>query len=788
MIGQVISHYKILEKLGEGGMGVVYKAQDTKLDRVVALKFLPHHVVATEAEQSRFLQEAKSAAVLNHPNVCVIYSIEESDDKQFIVMEYVDGQTLRGVIEEQRDTPMKFTDAVAYAVQIGEALQEAHSKGIVHRDIKSENIMLNSKRQIKVMDFGLAKLKGSLKLTRSSSTVGTLAYMAPEQLQGGEVDARSDIFSFGAVIFEMLTGKLPFRGEHEAAMMYSIVNEEPESILTYRPDASPDLDRILRRALEKDPNERYQHADDLTSELKRLLRQSSRVSTPGMVSSATASIPQAKPSPVFGKRSVIMGVVGVVIVAAALSVYLMMRPAQAPIDSLAVLPFVNVTQNPDTEYLSDGMTESIINSLTKIQGIRVIPRSTVFRFKGKDIDPEEVGSKLNVSAILTGRVVQRDDILNLQLDLIDVNNQSQIYGNQYQFKAAEILSMQEKVVADLVNQLGTNLTAEKEKAITRRQTDNVEAYKLYMQGRYHWQKRKADEIQKSIALFNQALALDASYALAYAGLADSYVLLEQYAGMPGKEVYPKAVAAATRALEIDPSLAEAHTTLAFANFASKEWKKAEEGFKYSLSLNPNYPTTYHWYSILLQTLGQRDEAFKLIKHAQTLDPLSLVIGINVGLAYHLNGEYERAIQEMHAALRIDSSFSVAYYRQSEPYVKLGKLQEAYVASLKGVETSDRSPEALSFLGYCAALLGKTNEAVSILHELEERAAHGTCPGYYIARVSAGLGDSEKIFKWLNVDFENHSGSVIWLTQEDVWDPYRSDPRFVELLTKLGLAQ
>lgn len=804
MIGQTILHYKILEKLGEGGMGVVYKAHDLKLDRTVALKFLPHHLTANEAEQARFLQEARAASALNHANICGIHSIGEhkdpatSEEQRFIDMEFVDGSTIRKKFES---APLRISEAVGYAIEIGEALHEAHTKGIVHRDIKADNVMVNSKNQIKVMDFGLAKLKGSLKLTRTSSTVGTLAYMAPEQIQGGEVDARSDIFSFGVLLFEMLTGHFPFRGEHEAAILYSIVNEDPESVLKSRPECSAELDRIINRALEKDPADRFQHADDMVSELRRVQKQSAKVSR-GSVANVPISFPSpAKPNeetPAMrseersssSKLSIpryvyFLGAI-FALIAVAIAYYLFFLNHAKPLDSLAVLPFVNVNADPNTEYLSDGITESIINSLTQIPGLRVIPRSTVFRFKGKDIDPQEVGAKLKVRAVLTGRIVQRGDDLNVQLDLIDIDGQSQIYGNQYHHKAADIISMQEEIVGDILKPLGVTLNGEERKTVNKRYTENVEAYKFYLQGRFYWNKRKASEIQKAIGFFNQAIALDPTYALAYVGLADCYVILEQYAGLPGKETYPKAIAAATRALELDNTLAEAHTTIAFASYAMWNWDKAEQEFKTSFSLNPNYPTAYHWYSIMLHSLGRHEEASRAIRRAQDLDPLSPVIGLNVALLSMFEGNYEKAIQGMDAVLAIDSTFSGAYYRKAAPYLKLGKKQEAYIAALKGVEVSGRSAEALSVLGYCSGLFGKRDEALKIVKELEQRYAIQTSCGYYIARVCAGLGDRNGVFKWLEVDLDNHSGSLIWLTQDLEWDPYKSDPRFLDLLNKIGL--
>ncbi|HCV42181.1 MAG TPA: hypothetical protein DGH68_01760 [Bacteroidetes bacterium] len=774
MIGQTIAQYRILEKLGEGGMGVVYKAEDTKLKRTVALKFLPQSVSSNDQDKERFLQEAQSASALNHPNVCTIYDIQSFESQTFIVMEYVEGKTLR---EAKHTISMK--QAVDAAAQIAEGLAAAHEKGIIHRDIKSDNIMLRSDGRAQIMDFGLAKLQGVSSLTKEGSTIGTTAYMSPEQVQGLEADHRTDIFALGVVMYELLAGQLPFRGGHEAAVMYEIVNVDPPSIRTTKPEVEPDLERIVMKCLEKDRDNRYQSAREVAVDLKRFKRD-----TEGKrLQSTTHELPVR---PVQKRKSwVKVAVAATLALLVVVSVtWFLLRGQGEALDSLAVLPFENAGGDQSMEYLSDGITESIINSLTKIPDLRVVPRSTAFRFKGTD--PQETGMKLKVHAVLAGRITRQGDDLSVQVDLVDVEKQSQLWGQQYHRNSKELLALQDEITNEVSNRLRLGLSGEVKKTLAKRYTENPEAYKLYLQGRYYWNKRRAAEILKAIECFNQALALDASYALAYVGLADCYALLEQYAGMPGKETYPKAVAAASRALEIDNSLAEAHATLGFANYAMWNWDRAEQEFKTSFSLNPNYPTAYHWYCILLHSLGRHEEAFRAIKRAQELDPLSPVIGLNVAIAYYFEGKYEGALREMDAVLGIDSSFSPAYYRKAQSYIRLGKLQEAYASSTKGVEVSGHSPEAVSFLGYCSGLLGRRDEAVKIVKELEQRYTTRTCPGYYIARVYAGLGDDKDVFKWLNADLQNHSGSLIWLTQDGEWDPYRSDPRFVDLLKKIGL--
>jgi serine/threonine protein kinase/tetratricopeptide (TPR) repeat protein len=792
-------------------MGVVYKAEDLKLRRIVALKFLPPHLTASPEEEARFLQEAQAAATLNHPNVCTIYDIKEHElpasaggkggKQQFIVMEFVEGMTLRKKIAQSPFTP---DEAILIASQIGDALAEAHAKGIVHRDIKSENIMVNLKNQAKVMDFGLAKLKGSLKLTKTSSTIGTLGYMAPEQIQGGAVDARSDIFSFGVVLFEILTGQLPFRGEHDAAMMYSILNEEPEKAGRFRPDLTPELDRVIARALEKDPEDRYQSAADMVSELRRIKKQSSRVTRPlqvphsgegGRETSGTASAapPPALPSPALPSRSgsrnmKLFAAAGVVLLAiAAVLGYRYFFGAASPIDSLAVLPFVNAGADSSMEYLTDGMTESIINSLTRIPQLRVIPRSTVFRFKGKDADPQEIGSKLNVRAVLSGRVSQRGDEITLQLDLIDVRSQAQIWGEQYRRKANEVISLQEDVVKDVSKELSVALTGETKVALAKHSTENPDAYKLYLQGRYFWQKRRGTEIRKAIDYLNQAIALDPGYALAYAGLADCYLLLEQYAGQPWKEVAPLGEHAARRALELDKSLGEAHASLAFIRMNDWDWSGAEKEFTTAIELSPKYATARHWYGILLGREGRMEESYHQIEAAYEIDPLAPVILLNMMLANdRVKDDYATAVSFFQKGLELDASFYPAYHSMGRVQTRRAMYPEAVQNLQKALELSSGSSEVLSSQGYCLGLMGKKAEALAIVHELEGRYARSAGAAYSIARVYAGLDDRDKAIEWLQRDLSDHSGWIAWILYDFEFDKMRQDPRFRDIVHKVGL--
>ena len=788
MIDQTVSHYKILEKLGEGGMGIVYKAHDTKLDRLVALKFLPHHLTANETERSRFLQEAKAAAALNHPNVCSIIDIQEHNGQQFIVMEYVDGVTLRSKLPFQ-----DVQQAIRSAIQIGEALTEAHTKGIVHRDVKSENIMVTGKNHVKVMDFGLAKLRGSLKLTRASSTVGTLAYMAPEQIQGGEVDARSDIFSFGIVLFESLTGRTPFRGEHEAAMMYSIMNEEPESLLKHRNDLSPEFDRIIRRALEKDPEDRYQSVADMVSELRHEQKKSGRVIRPSIADAAPAHPFRANEQPVVitearvKKRAIVFVAAGVVLAAIAVSVYLLTDREQA-IDSLAVLPFENVGGGQDLEYLSDGITESIINNLTRIQGLRVVPRSSAFRFKGKDVDLQEVSSKLNVRAILTGKIVHRGPALDVQVDLVDVKNESQLWGNRYQSDLRSLLSLQETITREVSSKLGTGLSGEENEKLSRQSTENTEAYNLYLQGRYYWNRRNAESLEKAIDYFRLAIERDPGYALAYVGLADCYALQMQYSGTPAAVALPRAQEATEKALRLDNTLAEAHTTLAFIHQSQWKFDAAEKEYKHSIELNPKYATTYHWYSLMLHYGGRSDEASSVIQRAYEIDPLSPIIILNVGLGFLFKGQYDEALAYFRKSNEIDPSFASAHFYSGATYFKMKDYGKAFPLLEKGLELSGRSSESIAYLAYCYAKIGKRDKAFELLKENQARYNAGTGAAYNVARIYEGLGDREKVFEWLDRDYRDHSPWMVRLRAEIGWEDLRSDPRFLDLIKKVGVSK
>jgi serine/threonine-protein kinase len=783
MIGQSVSHYKILEKLGEGGMGVVYKAEDTKLDRIVALKFLPHHLTANDAEKARFLQEAKAAAALNHPNVCAVIDIQESNGQQFIIMEYVDGSTLRKKIPIQKEE-----DAIRYAIQIGEALQAAHAKGIVHRDVKSENIMLSSEGRIKVMDFGLAKLKGSLKLTKTSSTVGTLSYMAPEQLRGDEADTRSDIFSFGVVLFEMLTGRFPFRGEHEAAIMYSIVNEEPESALKYVPALSQELDRIIHRTLEKDPADRYQHVDDMVSELRRLQKASTRVIRPEGIgqSKVSQSVNIPVPAPKKLKIPILIGIPSVAVIAVAAWFLFFDKPAQK-ITSIAVLPFVNAGADQSTEYLSDGFTESLINRLSKLPGVKMMSRNSVFRYKGKEIDPQAVGKELNVGAVLMGRIVQNADALNVSVELVNTSDNSHIWGEQYERKASNIITLQNDISHELSKQLQVTLTGDEEKQISKNATENTEAYQYYLKGRFYWNKRTAENFVKAEEMFQRAISLDPNYALAYSGLADCYNLMSSYFVLPSKEAYAKAKVAANKAIELDNTLGEPHTNL--ASIASEyEWNftEGEREYKRAIELNPNYATARHWYGEYLTILGRGDEGLPEMLKAIELDPLAPVLYHSTGWVYYVLGDYQKALSYQERALELDPKLPRAFSLKMLIHLELGHNDEALKFAQDAISASGNGIEYRAWLANAYARTGNRREAEKILKDLLALSEKEYVAPVLFAFIYTGLGNKDKAFEWLETVYNNRSGDIIALRADPVWKSLRTDPRFTALTEKVGI--
>lgn len=710
-----VGHYEILAPLGAGGMGEVYLAQDTRLNRKVALKILPADLINNRQRLLRFEREAQAASALNHPNILTIHEIGVENNTHFIVTEFIEGETLR---QKLQTTLLEIKETLTIVTQIAAALDAAHRNGIVHRDIKPENVILRDDGLVKVLDFGLAKLTEKKEIapadtqdrtlvlmrTTPRTVIGTVAYMSPEQARGKEVDARTDIFSLGAVLYEMLTGRLPFAGETSSDMIAAILKVEPAPL-----DASTplELQRIVRKSLQKDADERYQTAKDLLIDLKALKqeqevtaaleRSGTQTKADGSVSTKDQST-DTRPSAEFiasgiKQHKASFAVALIVLLLATLVFgysYFTHSTSTPPVESIAVLPFQNEGGNPDVEYLSDGMTESLINSLSQLPKLNVKARTSVFRYKGKEVEPHQVGSDLNVQAILSGRVVQRGDDLTLYLSLVDGRNGNQLWGEQYNRKLTNLVTLQNEIARDVANKLRTRLSGTDEQKLAKNYTENEEAYQLYLKGRYFWNKRTGDDINKSIEYFNQAIAKDPNYALAYTGLADSYVILPSYTPTRGKEAYPKAQVAATKALELNDKLAEAYTALAYIReFFDWDFVNAERDFKRSIELNANYPTARQWYGEYLSAMGRHGEAIVQIKRAQELDPLSLIINRELGTAFSFAGQYDQAIEQLRKTLDMDSSFVPAHHELGWAYTQKENLWGSYRGVSKGDQSGKR---------------------------------------------------------------------------------------------------
>lgn len=780
-----LNHYQIRRKLGSGGMGEVYLAEDTKLHRPVALKVLPAEFANDPQRKARFLQEAHAASVLNHPNVSVIHEVGESGDGTiFIAMEYIEGVTLS---QARASRPMETAEILDIAIQTSDALDEAHRHGITHRDIKSANIMLTSRGHVKVLDFGLAKVtetepageedEDTRLKTSPGLVMGTCSYMSPEQALGRPTDARSDLFSLGIVLYELLTGHLPFVGKTTSDTIEKISHAQPEPIARFNYSLPPELERIIRKLLEKDPDRRYQSARELLVDLKNLKRDSSS----GEV--ATAHPPRRA-------RSLYAAIAAALILIVAIGAALLWkrRPAtaQTSIDSIAVLPFVNVSKDPETEYLSDGISESIINNLTQIASLRVIPRSTVFRYKGKEIDLPAVAKELGVRAVLSGRVHQRGEMLSVQTELVDAKTNSQIWGEQYNRKVSDALALQEEISRQISDKLRVRLAGVEQQRIDRRGTDDPEAYQMYLKGRYYWNKRTGASIQKALGYFQRAVERDPAFALAHVGVADCYIVMQQYADVRGSETFPKAEKAARRALAIDEGIAEAHVSLGSIYDSTWQWEKAELEFKRAIELNPSYPTAYHWYSIHLRTLGRVEEALAVIRKGQQLDPLSMIIGVNVSYDLAMLGRYDESVTTAQKYLELDPKFPQLLKTLSEVYSLQGRHEQAIATAKMAHETAGQTSETIASLGHAYAYAGRREEALQTIETLKDRFEKQQAVGYYVAMVYSALGERDRAFEWLERDFAQPNDFSGGIKHDIRFIKLRSDPRFAAMLRRMNI--
>jgi len=799
MPGRTIGHYQILSLLGAGGMGEVYLAEDTRLKRKVALKVLPVYFTADRDRLRRFEQEARAASTLNHPNIITIHEIGEIEVAHYLVTEFIDGETLRHRLMQGR---LEISPALDVSLQVASALAAAHEAGIVHRDIKPENIMLRGDGLVKVLDFGLAKLTEAptpsvseeastavMLSTEAGVVMGTAGYMSPEQARGQKVDARSDIFSLGVVLYEMITGRAPFEGATSSDVIAAILKTEPPPLGHYLPEAPAGLERIVQKALRKDREERYQTIKDLLVDLKVEVRTKEPALTSGEVTEQrqTSSVEHLVSKIRLHKRGAAAILVALFVAIAGVAYVLFFAEDKKSIGSIAVLPFVNANADPGAEYLADGIPESIINNLSKLPNLKVMSRNSVFRFKGQEIDAQEVGQKLGVRAVLTGRVAQRGDALAISIELVDARDNRQLWGQHYNRRLADVFAVQETMAEEITEKLRLTLTGAEQQRLAKHPTENLKAFQYYMQGRAYTQRRTREDLLAAIRYCEKAIGEDPNYALAYAGLADAYSNLGVRGYIAPIEGLRKAEEIARQALALDDKLAEPHVALGqvYVTYSPSNFSLGDRELRNAIELSPSLSLAHLYLGVSLVRQGRLDESLEELLKARELDPLSSVIARQVAVTYHLRRDSVRALELLREANELGPALSATW--EIGAYIQNRLFNEALAELEKAKRERRDDPILIYSTGMVYAAQRKRPEALQVIKELEEMSHANLDQAHWIAKIYATLNEKEMAFSWLERGLATGAIGVFY-KDEPVWDPIRDDPHFADLLRRMGLPQ